>query len=48
MDERGLWELFFKTGRPEIYLAIAGLRREEPGERDLPAKTAFLPDIREV
>ena len=33
MDERGLWQLFFKTGRPEIYLAIAARRREAEGER---------------
>ena len=33
MDERGLWKLFFKTGRPEIYLAIAARRREAEGER---------------
>ena len=30
MDERGLWKLFFKTGRPEVYLAIAARRREVP------------------
>ena len=26
MDERGLWELFYKTGLPEAYLAVAGRR----------------------
>lgn len=46
MDEQGLWELFCKTGLPEAWLALSALRREE--ERELPAKTAFRPDIREV
>ena len=42
MDERGLWQLFFKTGRPEVYLAIAARRRERAlWER--PAWTAFRP-----
>ncbi len=43
MDERGLWNLFFATGLPQAYLAIAGQRREEQTERELPAKTAFRP-----
>ena len=42
MDERGLWELFFATGLPEVYLALAGRDREEPAE------TAFRPRIQEV
>ena len=42
MDERGLWKLFFKIGRPEVYLAIAARRRERAlWER--PARTAFRP-----
>ena len=43
MDERGLWNLFFATGLPQAYLAIAGLRREERQARELPARTAFGP-----
>lgn len=43
MDERGLWRLFFATGLPQAYLAIAGRRLEEERERELPAKTAFRP-----
>jgi len=45
MDERGLWELFRRTGLPEIYLALAGVRREC---REEPVKTAFRPEIKEV
>ena len=26
MDEEGLWRLFFETGLPQAYLAIAGER----------------------
>ena len=26
MDEEGLWRLFFETGLPQVYLAIAGER----------------------
>ena len=37
MDERGLWELFCKTGLPEAYLAIAGERQAYGPE---PVKTA--------
>ena len=42
MDERGLWKLFFKTGRPEVYLAIAARRRERALWKR-PARTAFRP-----
>ena len=42
MDERGLWELFFATGLPEVYLALAEQNREEPAE------TAFRFHIQEV
>ena len=41
MEERGLWELFFRTGLPEAYLAIAGVRREEQEWAQEAAKTAF-------
>ena len=42
MSEQGLWELFFATGLPEVYLALAGQGREEPAE------TAFRPRLQEV
>ena len=29
MDEGGLWKLFFATGLPEAYLALAALRTEQ-------------------
>ena len=41
MDERGLWNLFFATGLPEVYLAIAARRREAEGERLV--RPAFRP-----
>ena len=47
MDERGLWELFCRTGLPEVYLAIAG-NRQEWFLWEEPAKTAFRPRIEEV
>ena len=40
MNEQGLWELFFATGLPEVYLALAG-------QKEL-AETAFRPRIQEV
>lgn len=43
MDERGLWELFRKTGRPEVWLALAGEREERSGKREELARTAFQP-----
>lgn len=43
MDERGLWRLFWNTGLPEAYLAIAGQRLEDEREQELPARTAFRP-----
>ena len=45
MDERGLWELFFATGLPEVYLALAERDQEKAGE---PVLTAFRPRIQEV
>lgn len=42
MDERGLWELFCRTGLPEAYLAVAGQRQEELRWKE-PVKTAFQP-----
>lgn len=47
MDERGLWELFWKTGLPEVYLAIAG-EHQEWFLWEEPAKTAFQPRTEEV
>lgn len=48
MDERGLWELFCKTGLPAAYLAIAGQRQENEARWEEPAKTAFQPRIKQV
>ncbi len=41
MDERGLWELFCKTGLPEAWLALTGEREELAQPWDELAKTAF-------
>lgn len=38
MNERGLWELFRRTGLPEAWLALAGEREAER------IQTAFRPD----
>lgn len=48
MDERGLWELFCKTGRPEVWLALAGEREERSYQWNEPAKTAFRPKVEKV
>ncbi len=48
MNERGLWELFCKTGLPAAYLAVAGQRQEDGKHRDEPANTAFQPKIQQV
>ena len=40
MDEGRLWELFFATGLPEVYLTIRQVR-EEQDWRQLPASQAF-------
>ena len=48
MDERGLWELFCRTGLPEAYLALTELRREDAARREEPAKTAFQARTRQV
>lgn len=45
MDERGLWELFRRTGLPEAWLALAGEREER---REELAKTAFQSRIEKV
>ena len=37
MDERGLWNLFFATGSPLVWLALRRLEREREEERALPA-----------
>jgi len=41
MDEQGLWKLFWKTGLPEVYLALQGMRAETELQMKLPARTAF-------
>ena len=48
MDERGLWELFYKTGLPEAYLAVAGRRQEEELCWEELAETAFRPKFEQV
>ena len=48
MDERGLWELFCRTGRPEVWLALAGERKEQSQQREELAKTAFQPRIEQA
>ena len=48
MDERGLWELFCKTGLPAVWLALAGEREERSRQWEELAKTAFQPKIKEV
>ena len=34
MDQTGMWELFFATGRPEVYLAVRAQReaKRAPGD----------------
>ena len=48
MNERGLWELFCKTGLPAVLLALAGEREERSRLREDLAKIAFQPRIEEV
>lgn len=48
MDERGLWELFCRTGLPAAYLAMAGQRQEDKGRWEEPVRTAFRPKIEQV
>ena len=48
MDERGLWELFCRTGLPEAWLALAGEREERSQQRKELAKTAFQSRIEKV
>ena len=40
MDEQKLWELFFATGRPEVYLSSRRQRNREDWD-ELPARQAF-------
>lgn len=48
MDERGLWELFYRTGLPAAYAALAGLREERLAQQAELARTAFQPKIEQV
>ena len=44
MDEEGLWRLFFETGLPQVYLAIAGERAARAAPPLWAAdRTAFRP-----
>lgn len=45
MDESGLWRLFFLTGLPEVWLALRGQAQEREAEREMPALSAFCPEI---
>ncbi|MCI8304672.1 MAG: hypothetical protein HFF52_08600 [Lawsonibacter sp.] len=45
MDERGLWELFCRTGLPEAWLALAGRREEAAAQPEELARTAFQPRV---
>ena len=42
-DEGKLWELFFATGLPEVYLALRAVNRDGAKWQDEPALTAFVP-----
>ena len=44
MDECGLWELFYRTGLPEVWLFIAGSHLDRGGRPEELARTAFLPE----
>lgn len=48
MNERGLWELFCKTGLPAAYLAVAGQRQEEEKRWEEPVRTAFQSRMEEA
>ena len=48
MDERGLWELFCKTGLPAVWLALAGEREERSRQREGAGENAFQPRMEEV
>ncbi len=49
MDERGLWELFSRTGLPAAWLALAGEREERSRQqREELARTAFQARIQKV
>ena len=48
MDERGLWELFYETGLPAAWLALAGEREERFQQREELARTAFQPRVEEA
>ena len=37
MEERGLWELFYATGAPEVWLAIRQAQSDGAGEEAQPA-----------
>lgn len=48
MDERELWELFYETGLPMAYAALAELREERLARQAEQARTAFQPRIEQV
>ncbi len=48
MDERELWELFYNTGLPMAYTALAKLREERLAQQAEAAQTAFQPKIQKI
>ena len=46
MNEQGLWQLFFLTGLPEVYLALQGQAQEKEQNSRL-ALPAFAPEKQE-
>ena len=48
MNERGLWELFCRTGLPAAWLAMSGQRQEEEAQREETVRTAFQPRVEKV
>ncbi len=48
MDELGLWELFCRTGLPEVWMALAGEREEQARHREELAETAFQPRVKQA
>ncbi len=43
MNEEGLWQLFFLTGLPEVWLALHAAQEEGWIAQQQPAMTAFAP-----
>ena len=48
MDEQELWELFYQTGLPMAYTALAEIREERLAQQAEQARMAFQPKIEQV